>query len=539
MNKKVLVLLLSVLLVLSLAACGGGGGSSSGGGGNEPAPAEEPADTGRQPLLKIASGSEPANLDVVMETNDDGSLVVCESIYERLMYVDANNEIHPELAESVEVSEDSSQYTYHLRKGVKFHNGKEMTAEDVVASMNRWIDAAETVSNMVGGAHFEAVDDYTVTIKMENGTAYLNEMIACYAQHAIITTKECVEEAQASDTGMLQTFIGTGPYKWNEWVSADHISLVANDDYQPYGTDGDYSGWGGYKHAYYDEVQICYVTDATTLNAAMQNKDYAATTSLDMMYLKQYENNPEYGTHVDATELKAVIFNKKEGWGANEKFRQAIQALINVDDVMYAYYGDENFYELYSSYMFKGTPWYSEAGSEFYNQHDPEKAKALLEEAGFTKDDTFTILCASDSEDYYTFAQEIQSEFRNLGYNCEIIAYEWGTFTQIRNNEPDKYNVFLTGFSPKVLPNLNLFLSASWAGWCTDERIQGDLKEISTATDFDAAVETWNALQGYMYETSVPIVKLGCGTNMTLWISEVEGVEYREHLVWVNIHPAA
>jgi peptide/nickel transport system substrate-binding protein len=232
-----------------------------------------------------------------------------------------------------------------------------------------------------------------------------------------------------------------------------------------------------------------------------------------------------------------MIFNKAEGWGADAKFRQAVQALLNVGDVLYAYFGDENFYKLYSSYMFTGSKWYTEAGAEFYDQGDKDKALALFAEAGFTADDTFTILCASDSQDFYAFAQVIQAQFREAGLKCDLLGYEWGTFTQIRNNEPEKYNAFITSFSPKLLPNLNLFLSASWAGWCTDERVQGDLASIATSTDVDGAMATWEALQAYMYEDYVPIVKFGASTNMTVWSADLQGVGYQEWLVWVNASP--
>ena len=530
MTKKLICLLLCVGMLVSLAACGGGG--------DKPADGPAKSESGREPLLVVGTGSEPSNLDVVAETNDDGALIVLGSIYEQLMYADMDNNIKPELAESVEVSDDASQYTYHLRKGVKFHDGQEMVADDVVASMNRWLDKAGTISDMVGGARFEKVDDYTVTIKMPAGTAYLNEMIACYGQHAIITTEECIKEADAADDGMLHTFIGTGPYVWNEWVSASHVSLKAYDGYQPYGTPGDYSGWGGYKTPYYDEVRIAFVGDSNTLSAGIQTGEYMGTGSLEMSYYETYANDPNFRTQLDPTELNGVIFNKKEGWGANEKFRQAVQALVNVDDVMYAFLGNEEYYRLYSSYMFEGTAWYTEAGSEYFNQADKERAKQLFAEAGFTENDTFIILCASDSTNYMTFAQVIKQEFEEIGLNCEILSYEWGTFTQIRNNEPDKYHAFLTAFSPKVLPNLNLFLSATWAGWCEDERIQNDLTAIAQSADFDAAVEMWSDLQEYMYAEYVPIIKLGCSTNLTVWNAKVTGNVYKERTVWVNVHPA-
>jgi len=555
--KKILAILLAVAMVFSLAACGAKK--------TEETPAAETATTsestttetapiqvneavevasgryvkgenGRYPVLQYAKGAEPSNLDCTAETNDDGAIVMIGSIYEQLVYADVNNNVHPELCESYEKSDDSKTYTYYLRKGVLFHDGSEMTADDVVASMNRWLDFASTVDTMVGGARFEKVDDYTVTITMENGTAYLNEMIACYAQHAIITTEECIAEAAASADGFLQTYIGTGPYKWGEWVSADHITLLANDDYAPYGTEGDFSGWGGHKTVWFDKVVISFISDESSISAGMLTDEYDLTGALSMDYYEEYNNNENFNIMATATNLHAMIFNKKQGWGANQKFRQAVQALVNCDDCLYAALGNEDYYDLYGSYMFKGTAWYTDRGSEAYNQANKEKALELFAEAGFTADDTFTILCSTGS-DYLIYATVIQEEFREIGLNCDILTYEWGTFTQVRNNEPENYNAFMTGFSPKVLPNLNLFLSATWAGWCTDERIQNDLATIATATDFDAAVELWGDLQEYMLTESVPIVKFGCTNDFTVWRTDLTGVDYKEWAIWINAHP--
>ena len=82
-------------------------------------------------------------------------------MFEKLVTLNAKAEAVPELCESYEVSEDGKTITFVLRKGVKFHDGSEMTADDVVASMNRWLEGFSSAGNMVGDARFEKVDDYT------------------------------------------------------------------------------------------------------------------------------------------------------------------------------------------------------------------------------------------------------------------------------------------------------------------------------------------------------------------------------------------
>ena len=123
-------------------------------------------------VLNIALDGQPEHLDVTMSSMDMASEVVFGPVFEKLVAFNGDSQVIPELAESWEVSEDNTVYTYHLRQGVLFHNGEEMKAADVVASMNRWIDAADNANSLVGGAHFTAVDDYTVEITMEHGTLY-------------------------------------------------------------------------------------------------------------------------------------------------------------------------------------------------------------------------------------------------------------------------------------------------------------------------------------------------------------------------------
>src|SRR5690606_9116726 len=89
------------------------------------------------------------------------------NIYEQLVTLNKNYEVVPQLAESYEVSEDGKVYTFHLRQGVLFHNNKEMKAEDVVASMEKWLSTSTQGQANLQGAKFQVLDDYTVQMTLE------------------------------------------------------------------------------------------------------------------------------------------------------------------------------------------------------------------------------------------------------------------------------------------------------------------------------------------------------------------------------------
>ena len=515
---------LSVLLALALcltAFVGFGGTSARAEGG----------------VLNIAIDGEPEHLDVAMSSMDNASEVVFGSVFEKLVAFTGESEVIPELAESWEVSDDNCIYTYHLRQGVHFHNGEEMKAADVVASLNRWIDAAANANSLVGGAHFEAVDDYTVSITMENGTLYLNEMIAGLGQQAVIMPASVIEAVGEGE--LVQEYIGTGPYMFDEWKSDQFIRLKAYPDYQPYGTEGEYSGWGGNKTAWYDEVYFYFPGDNATVVSGIQTGEFDIADRLNGDDYDTFVDDEEFTIFSAEAELPMLIFNKSQGVASNALIRQAVQAVVNCEDVMFAAYASPDRYKLYSSYMFESSPnWYTDAGSEKYNQNDPEAAKALFEEAGWTDDDVFRILVRTDVSDFYAQAQVIQEELRGIGINCELVAYDASTYSDVRNNHPESWDAFITNFGPKVLPNMNLFLSASWAGWCVDERIQNDLAAIAAGTDLDAARQTWNDLQAYMYEEFVPVVKFGTNNLSGVCRSDITGAFIMERLVWIDARPA-
>ena len=516
--KKILGIVLSLTLCLTVMA------------GLVPAAGAEDAT-----VLNIALDGQPEHLDVAISTMDMASEVVFGSVFEKLVAFNGDSQVIPELAESWEISDENRVYTYRLRQGVLFHNGNEMTADDVVASMNRWIDNAGNASSLVGGAHFTKVDDYTVEIRMEAGTLYLNEMIAGLGQQGVVMPAAVVE---AAGDEPVKEYIGTGPYAFDEWKADQYIRLKAFEGYQPYGQEGDYSGWGGYKTAWYDEVNFYFPGDNTTVVSGIQTGEFDIADRLNGDDYDTFVGDSDFTIFSDEAELPMLIFNKAQGVAANPLVRQAVQAVVNCEDLMYASYGNPDLYKLYSSYMFESSAnWYTDAGSEYYNQNDPERAKALFAEAGWSDSDVFRILVRTDISDFYTQAQVIQEELRGIGVNCELVAYDASSYSDVRNNHPESWDAFITNFGPKVLPNMNLFLSATWAGWCTDERIAADLTAITSGTELDEARQTWEELQAYMYEESVPVVKFGTTQLSGVCRSDIEGAFIKERLVWIDAHP--
>lgn len=164
LRKMALCGIVSAVTTALIAGCGGADKTGSDGAANI------------KDTVKVAVNAQPDSYDISKTTSTLARQMMLGNVYEMLVTFDENYKVVPELAEKIDVSEDATQYTYHLRKGVKFHNENEMKADDVVASMNRWIDGNSQAKKATGGAYFEKVDDYTVKVQMSKPSLMLNDL---------------------------------------------------------------------------------------------------------------------------------------------------------------------------------------------------------------------------------------------------------------------------------------------------------------------------------------------------------------------------
>src|SRR5699024_4156119 len=153
------------------------------------------------------------------------------------------------LAETVEESDENTVLTFHFREGVTFHNGKQMYAEDVVESMNRWLERSGVASEAFGNASFEEVDEYTVVLELEESSSIALDVLASKEQFAAIMPKEVIDEADAEG---VKDLIGTGPYEFVEWKHDQYFHFAKFDDYQSVDVPAD--GLGGKKEALVKDI---------------------------------------------------------------------------------------------------------------------------------------------------------------------------------------------------------------------------------------------------------------------------------------------
>ena len=221
MKKRLLRILAATLVmaaVLSLVACGGnesGSGDSGSGDGS----------TGYKDTLTWAQGADVTSLDPHQGKETPAVDVTCQ-IFDTLVAVNPEtNEIEPQIAESWE-QVDELTYTFKIRQGIKFHDGSDLTAEDVKFSLDRAINSA-AVSYIVDFIDTVTVDDeYTVTVKTK--APYAPALRNLAIPFAAIVPKAVVE---ADEDAFILNPVGSGPYQFVEWKQGDHVTLKAFDDY--------------------------------------------------------------------------------------------------------------------------------------------------------------------------------------------------------------------------------------------------------------------------------------------------------------------
>ena len=198
-------------------------------------------------ILKVAIIGEPPALDAHWTT---ASLTydVTSHLYEPLFALDDKYAVIPMLAEGHAVGDGGKLYTIRLRRGVPFHNGKELSAEDVVASLTRWSKLA-TVGKLLFKSvqSLQAKDRYTVELRLTGPSGIVLSALANANQFPAIYPKEVV---QAAGDGQIKEFIGTGPFRFVERIPDRHVRMARFDRYAARNEPA--SGYGGKKTAYAD-----------------------------------------------------------------------------------------------------------------------------------------------------------------------------------------------------------------------------------------------------------------------------------------------
>jgi len=358
--------------------------------------------------ITIAMQLEPPHLDPTSAAAQAIDSVVYVNIFEGLTRFMGDGSIVPALAESWEISGDGTVYTFRLHAGVTFHDGSAMDAEDVKFSLDRARaeDSANAQKALFAGIDsVDVVDPLTVkvTLKEPNGNFLFNMAWG----DAVIVAPESIENIKTAP-------VGTGPYTLGEWVQGDKIVLNRNTGY-----------WGDQPAL--AQATFKFISDPTAAFAAMMAEDVDVFTGFPAPEnLPQFEADPRFQVLVGSTEGETILStNNKQAPFDNVKVRQAMAHAIDrqaiIDGAMFGYGTPigTHFAPLNPAYVdLTGT-----------SAHDPDKAKALLAEAGLPNGFETTLHLPPPS--YARRGGEIiAAQLAEVGIKAEIINVEWAQWLE-------------------------------------------------------------------------------------------------------------
>ncbi|WP_368653188.1 ABC transporter substrate-binding protein [Ornithinibacillus sp. 4-3] len=466
--------------------------------------------------LHVALYSAPATLDQPMDTGIQ-SRDIGRLMFETLVTNDSAYKPVPMLADSIDVSEDGLSYTFKLRQGVEFHNGKEMKAEDVVASMDRWMEKSTITGNIFNDAVWTEEDEYTVVLQLAKPSSLTLDTLASSKQAAAIMPKEIVEAAPAEG---VEEYIGTGPFKFVEWKQDQYIHFEKYDEYSALEDEPD--GLAGKREALVQDIYVHIVTDASTRLAGLKTGEYDIAYQIPNDDYEQIANDENVEPYPATHGELMLVYNKGEGLVTDPKMRQAINAALDMDEIMLGAVVTEDLYWLSPGYMHKDIEaWNSEAGIEYYNQADPDKAKQLLDEAGYNGE-TLTIISTRDDDVIYNSSVVIQQQLKEIGIEVELEVYDMPTMFKMRE-DLSTWNMFITGSSVVSTPPQLLALSPTWGGGVNDDKILEQLSAIETSESQEEAKQIWDDIQQYAWEEHVPVSILGGYSMFHAASAKVEG----------------
>ncbi|PYM62235.1 MAG: peptide ABC transporter substrate-binding protein, partial [Candidatus Rokuibacteriota bacterium] len=248
--------------------------------------------------------------------------------------------------------------------------------------------------------------------------------------------------------------------------------------------------------------------DVATRVAALESAEVDFADDLQPDAYDRVKANPKLKPIVVRPFSWAIgVFNKKEGLMTNVKLRLAIQAAIDVEPVMKGAVGNPLFYRLDPGLSFQEQKaWHSTVGAQSYNQHNKEKAKQLLREAGYNGE-PIRFLTTKEYAWMYNYALVTKQQLEELGVNVDLQVVDWATLVQRRNN-PQMYDIFTTGMSFVPDPTQHPYLRCDWPGWTCDEEIQKRMDAIRKDSDPARRKALWDEVQKRFYEYA-PAIRYG------------------------------
>jgi peptide/nickel transport system substrate-binding protein len=461
LKRILLSAFLGIAITAGLLSC------KSGEEKNETAPAESVSDkTATGPAegdwLIYHLGAEPATLNPVTATDAYEGIITGGNVYETLIERDnATLELKPLLAESWTISDDKLTYTFTLRKGIKWQDGAPFTSGDIVFSyktiMDPKVDAPQLRSYYQEIKDVEAVDDHTV--KFTYARPYFLALEFCGGMP--IVPRHIFEEGDFNTNPAGRAPIGTGPFRFVKWTTGREVVLEKNREY-----------WGEKPHI--DKIVFRIITDPSVALQVLKRQELDVA-SLTPIQWEMQTGSPDFEKNFDkfsyyTPNYSYIGWNSERPFFSDKRVRRAMTHLVNreliLEKIMFGLGA------VVTNPFYINSPEYDKSIKPI--PYDPEAARKLLDEAGWTDRDgdgvrdkdgvkfSFEFLIPGGSETGEKIATILKEELDKMGIAMDIRKTEWAVFTSRLNDR--KFDAVTLAWSMGVESDPYQIWSSTQAG---------------------------------------------------------------------------
>ena len=481
----------------------------------------------RATMLVFAQEAPPPTLDPYFSTSVSTRNVAMH-IFETLVTRDENNAIVPELADKITESPDGLSYTFTLRRGVKFHNGQEMTSADVKASFERYKRVALQKVILAPVSVIETPDAYTVVLRLSKRVpVFLDEL------SSFVTPLAIMPASQRDREGGKVDMIGTGPLQFVEWQADSHVRLKRFPDYVPDARYKGTDGFAGRKEIFFEQVDFKLIKDPGARVAGLEAGQFHIIEDLPIESAKRIAGNKALVVYdLKNWWLQGAWVNHSKAPTNDNRIRRAIQIALDMEEIMEI--ATDGAYVLQPGLQYPGNPYYVTTGAQFYNKKDPAGARKLLAEAGY-KGEEIVIITNSSYQSMYKAAQVVAEQLKGAGFKVRVDVFDWAT-AMARRSDGNAWNLWFTGqgTGPSVGPFAALkdVVSPQKNQITADPTIDALYSDLITGATVEARKATFSKFQERVYD-QVLFLKFGDLTRKQAARSNVKGfMPYRIPRMW-------
>jgi peptide/nickel transport system substrate-binding protein len=412
-TRSIALVLVAALCVAALAGC------------SAPAPEKPVATKTFADTFTYAQGADPRGLDPALVDDGESSKIIV-NIYEGLLkYADDSTKVEPSLAEKWDISADGLTYTFTLKKGVKFHDGTDFNADAVKFNIDRQLPPKVTPDMGYASFVYGSVKDVVVvdpsTVKINltaPNTAFLANLAMSLAA-PIVSPKALTD----GNNSVMETPVGTGPYKFVKWAKGENVVLVANDAY-----------WG--EKALTKNVIFRFISDNSARVLALNNGEADMIDGIDATVVDKVTSGGDKLFKAPGMNINYMAYNTSTAMFKDAAARKAVSQAINVDELVKSLY--QGYSEKATTILPTFVPGYSADVQQV--GYDEAAAKAGLAAAGIKK---IHMIAYSNPRPYNTatgvaLATAIQGYLQKVGVECTIDTFDWTTYkTKVKAGDYD------------------------------------------------------------------------------------------------------